>query len=332
MPEIKRLHYFNQQFLTEKDFKDEQAYHMDMRRRLNRELHTSGIAEGFEVEQQGPTHILVRPGFAIDRHGREVILSVPEDRDLAPFGRNVRVFVSVQYVERMAEDDRQTGASHEDYTRVTEVAEVIVRKQEPDDDDVIPLAVVTLDGAGRIESVDPSVRRPAGPYVPPGSIRTEHLADGCITPKKLSRDMELVSGWVRQCFKPHPVKGKAQYEVGMTEAVSGSELASGSMGMVSPPGARRALEFVVAGERSGNGISAVLYRCGWNDALARHDREELIRLEHKGEGKTGFRVHGEISADKRDLDTRYNALSVSIESSLASVSLVAVRFEYQLDA
>ena len=33
---IKRLHYFDRQFLVEADFTDEQQYHLDMRRRLNR--------------------------------------------------------------------------------------------------------------------------------------------------------------------------------------------------------------------------------------------------------------------------------------------------------
>src|SRR6185369_5449259 len=124
----------------------------------------------------------------------------------------IQVFVSVQYLEQTEEEDRQTGGAREDYTRVTEVADVVVRKQEPDEGDLIPLAMVSIDAAGRIERVDPSIRRLAGPYVSAGGIQTEHLADGCITPKKLSRDMDLVSGWVRQCFKPHSTSGKAPYE------------------------------------------------------------------------------------------------------------------------
>jgi hypothetical protein len=31
---VKRLHYFDHQFLVEADFTDEQAYHVGMRRRL----------------------------------------------------------------------------------------------------------------------------------------------------------------------------------------------------------------------------------------------------------------------------------------------------------
>ena len=43
---IKRLRYFDNQFLVEADFTDEQKYHLEMRRRLNRALHSFGIAAG----------------------------------------------------------------------------------------------------------------------------------------------------------------------------------------------------------------------------------------------------------------------------------------------
>ena len=48
---IKRLHYFNQQFLTEKDFTDEQNYHLQRRRQHNQFLHSFGIAAGLTVEK-----------------------------------------------------------------------------------------------------------------------------------------------------------------------------------------------------------------------------------------------------------------------------------------
>ena len=46
---IKRLRYFNHQFLRVEDFQEEQDYHLRMRRRLNRVLHTWGVAEGLQV-------------------------------------------------------------------------------------------------------------------------------------------------------------------------------------------------------------------------------------------------------------------------------------------
>ena len=79
---IKRLNYFNHQFLEEKDFRDEQQYHLEMRRRLNRSLHIWGIAEGLEVARSGNREVTVAPGFAIDREGRELVVVTPIARDI----------------------------------------------------------------------------------------------------------------------------------------------------------------------------------------------------------------------------------------------------------
>lgn len=71
---IVRVHYFPQQFLRTEDFTQEQAYHMQMRRRHNIAHHVWGIVQGLElrVEEDGP---VVQPGMAIDGYGRELILT-----------------------------------------------------------------------------------------------------------------------------------------------------------------------------------------------------------------------------------------------------------------
>ena len=69
---IKRLHYFDHQFLREDDFTDEQEYHMGMTRLHNRLLHTWGIADGLEVEfETGASAVTVRSGTAVDSQGRQ---------------------------------------------------------------------------------------------------------------------------------------------------------------------------------------------------------------------------------------------------------------------
>ena len=79
---IKRLHYFDHQFLVQADFTDEQTYHLDMRRRLNRLLHTFGIAEGLEVVKSANKTVTVRPGVALDRLGQEMIVEANQVVDL----------------------------------------------------------------------------------------------------------------------------------------------------------------------------------------------------------------------------------------------------------
>ncbi|HLL47220.1 MAG TPA: hypothetical protein VK399_10960, partial [Longimicrobiaceae bacterium] len=64
---VKRLKYFNHQFLRVEDFQEEQDYHLRMRRRLNRVLHTWGVAEGLQVSAAaGATAVKVSAGTAID--------------------------------------------------------------------------------------------------------------------------------------------------------------------------------------------------------------------------------------------------------------------------
>ncbi len=81
--EITRLSYYERQFLRVQDFKDEQAYHIGMRRRLNISHHTWGIVTGLEIQQiekeggNGEFEYYVTPGVAIDGYGREIIVLSP---------------------------------------------------------------------------------------------------------------------------------------------------------------------------------------------------------------------------------------------------------------
>src|SRR5216110_1068999 len=106
---IKRLHYYNQQFLVEPDFTDEQKYHINMRRRLSKALHTFGIAEGLDVQKTANQQVTVRMGTAIDKDGRELVL----DADAAPLDvsalpLNATVFVTIAYQEAQSDPSTAT--------------------------------------------------------------------------------------------------------------------------------------------------------------------------------------------------------------------------------
>jgi hypothetical protein len=78
---LERLNYFNGQRLEAGDFRTEQAYHIGVRRALNRALYSPGIASGLEVRAH-PTdahRVIVMPGLAIDALGREIILLEPRE-------------------------------------------------------------------------------------------------------------------------------------------------------------------------------------------------------------------------------------------------------------
>jgi hypothetical protein len=75
---IDRIRYYDGEFLRAFDFSDEQTYHMEMRRRLNRYLHLYGIVQGLNlVSPSGSTDVSIMPGMAIDAFGREIYVFAP---------------------------------------------------------------------------------------------------------------------------------------------------------------------------------------------------------------------------------------------------------------
>src|SRR2546421_6974837 len=143
--DIKRLNYYNSQFLVADDFLDEQYYHTHMRRFHNRSLHTWGIVEGLEVKQvTGANKVTVAPGIAIDRLGQEIVWTKESDAvGFDAFAANSQVYVTIKYDEDWADKDTQ---STNDYRRKTERPKVGASATAPAADaaDVV-LAVVTLD-------------------------------------------------------------------------------------------------------------------------------------------------------------------------------------------
>lgn len=148
---IKRLHYFDQQFLVEADFTDEQRYHVEMRRRLNRLLHSAGIAEGLEVNKTANRAVTIRPGAALDRDGRELIVETDRVIDLsnpAQFPPGAAVTITIAYQEAESDPSTATGASGN--TRTTEQPAVQAVTGPLPVDGTVLLATFTLDGSGNV--------------------------------------------------------------------------------------------------------------------------------------------------------------------------------------
>jgi len=75
---IDRIRYYDGEFLRAFDFSDEQTYHVEMRRRLNRYLHLCGIVQGLTlVSPEGSDGVSILPGMAIDALGREIYVYAP---------------------------------------------------------------------------------------------------------------------------------------------------------------------------------------------------------------------------------------------------------------
>jgi hypothetical protein len=69
-----RVNYFDRQFIRLAELRDEQAYHIEMRRRHNLSHHSWGIVLGLQILPQDDGRPAVRPGMAVDGYGRELLL------------------------------------------------------------------------------------------------------------------------------------------------------------------------------------------------------------------------------------------------------------------
>ncbi|KFB75047.1 hypothetical protein [Candidatus Accumulibacter cognatus] len=192
MADIKRLHYFNHQFLVESDFTDEQQYHLAMRRRHNAALHDYGVADGLAVSRSGDREITIQPGMAIDRGGRELVLldsRIVSLSDSAAFPAGATVHVTIAYHEEGSDPSTATGVTGD--TRTMERPQVLASTTAPaGDGSVIRLAHFTLTAGGNLPGnlgdVFPDGRQIAGAALAPAAVTTDKLADGAVEESKLS--------------------------------------------------------------------------------------------------------------------------------------------------
>ena len=189
---VKRLRYYDQQFLVEADFTDEQKYHLEMRRRATRLLHTFGIAEGLEVQRTGNRQVTVKPGVAIDRDGREIVVETDQvvSLDTPAFLAATTIFLTIAYQE--APSDPATATGTPGNTRITETPLIQAATTAPvTDGTVIRLAEIAK-AAGADLPVptggvfDGGVRQPTSARLGTGAIAAANLATGAVTDTKIA--------------------------------------------------------------------------------------------------------------------------------------------------
>jgi hypothetical protein len=78
MTEFERPRYFAGKLVTAEDFELEQRYHIEKRWLLNRTLQGAGIVSGLGLVSSEQGTVTVEPGFALDRYGREILVSEPQ--------------------------------------------------------------------------------------------------------------------------------------------------------------------------------------------------------------------------------------------------------------
>ena len=161
---VKRLNYFDHQFLRAPDFNDEQSYNLRMRRLHNQTLHTPGIVQGLVPSAQaGATVVTVSAGVAIDSQGREIVLAADTQLDLTNEASGNTVYFTIQYNEQQSDPSADAGATGN--TRWTESPTVTFSEQQPPaSSTALVLGQVTRTATG-LSAIDLSARTSAGVVV-----------------------------------------------------------------------------------------------------------------------------------------------------------------------
>lgn len=159
---IERPHYSFGQLLGVNDLEQEQLYHREKARRHNRFLHGWGIVQGLEVRAgtPGTRKVTISPGYALDRHGEEIVVARPVAVDLSGHSVGTTVYVAVRYDERPVRPVPTAQGEHYSRIRETFAVEVLIRlpRQKP----LIVLADVELGRGGKVANIGTSRRRYVG--------------------------------------------------------------------------------------------------------------------------------------------------------------------------
>jgi hypothetical protein len=118
---LERTRYFFGQVLGVEDFRLEQDYFRQRLRRLNRELHGSGVVRGLEVSVRSGSsgaeeRVVVMPGFGITPYGEEIEVCDAQTVCLPKDGR--LLYVVLLHVERPSHPQPAANGQAAQFTRV----------------------------------------------------------------------------------------------------------------------------------------------------------------------------------------------------------------------
>ncbi len=315
---LKRVHYFDHQFLKVHDFQAEQDYHVKMRRRHNRLLHGWGVVEGLEVRQRGQREITIEPGMAIDNQGQEIVLSEPVTCQLVSVDKNTHVFITLGYDDTTWDPvDRYSSGGIEDYTRVTESHKIEERKEPARDGSVITLARVHLNENGHILRVETNVRT---------LVETRGSAVGWVRLpfKPVRMEVLRVSG---KLVRPQEWDPSIEFITDVGSAYCDERGARGTMQIPVPPGASRVTHFRICGTTHRT-LELEWVRSGWNSESNQGEHKLLARrVVDRAAEREHFDENIAVEDDLQRL-TDSHALAISVVAEgMTAIWLVAARFE-----
>jgi hypothetical protein len=151
---LERPRYFSGQVLGVEDFGLEQDYFRRRLRRLNRELHGSGVVRGLEVSVQSDSsgaedQVVVTPGFALNQNGEEIEVCDSQTLGLPKDGR--LLYVVLLHVQRPSHLEPAANGQDAQFARVEE--RFAIRLEATALDDGVTLArLLREEGSWRIDN------------------------------------------------------------------------------------------------------------------------------------------------------------------------------------
>jgi hypothetical protein len=318
-----RPHYYRGQLLLEDDFLAEQNYHVNARRRHDLNLHGWGIVHGLSISRESAKTIAINPGFAIDEAGYEIFVDATKQVNLAEFGSNELLRVSLAYEETTGSD---SGAAGQQKRRAC--CALITVSKAAGSGAGLTLATLQLDGQGNLSNIDESERR----YV-------RVLAPGSITAADLHESLK--KGWLKLPFRAVPLVNPPEgetgippaFRVGETEALSPDHEdanekdrgAAGTMAIPIPPNVTQVTRLRIAGKTNEGEIFLKLFKGGWDPVKMKHVKESLV--DQKIVSSTPFLQNFDIHDTAFDLE--YHTLSLWLRGTRrTAISLIAIELVY----
>jgi hypothetical protein len=160
---VKRVNYYDHQFLRAPDFTDEQNYHLGMRRLHNSSLHTWGVVQGLEVKVASGgtgTAVTVSAGFAIDSSGQEIVLPADTNLELGGEVAGTTLNITIAYDEQQSDPTTEAGGPGN--TRISEMPKLSFSATAPADKSMTLILAQVPRTATGLGTVDESGRRQAG--------------------------------------------------------------------------------------------------------------------------------------------------------------------------
>ncbi len=234
MAGIKRMNYFQYEFLDAADFIDEQDYHRDMRYRHNKELHTWGIVSGLDVNEseEDQQKVVVGAGIAIDRDGKEIVLTESQYVDFAQSQAQI-YYITISWNQQPVEPFQQVDDLNKS-KRWEETPDISKPETKPTDTAVnLVLARVVLNADDTIKNIDTSEREYAAIEIGDDTVTSAKIreADGT-TGQDTSRGTGVKTGHLQNGAVTEPkLANNAVTEAKLaSNAVTASKIKDGSIG------------------------------------------------------------------------------------------------------